>query len=137
MHGEGQFVHRDEFVFYPTFCNNLVFDGEFFINPYMTKDQAADYVQRYNRSCQDQQNARREKMEKITCHAVHDLPTLKSTIRQIRGNGRTPLIVSTVENPIEIEHLMDIIQDPIPNREILDLRQLASHLPIEEWAAFR
>jgi hypothetical protein len=38
MHGTGKFQHRDGFVIEPVFSNNLaMIEGDFFINPYLTK----------------------------------------------------------------------------------------------------
>lgn len=41
MHGKGRFLHRDEFVLEPTFVNNLVCDGDLFINPFMSKEECS------------------------------------------------------------------------------------------------
>lgn len=49
-------------------------------------------------------------------------------------SGRTPLIVSTAENPIQTESLIEVIDK---TNSVYHLRLLASHIPLSEWPYYR
>ncbi len=74
MHGTGKFQHRDGFVIEPVFSNNLaMIEGDFFINPYLTKQETEDYLKRITRKESDEIKAEKAKQEKISLHRVHNL----------------------------------------------------------------
>lgn len=100
MCGAGRFLHRENYVMDTNFCNNLADNGDHFVCPFFTKDERADYVSRIARRAVDEQKAKCANLDTITVHRAHNADELQQIIFKVRANYRTPLVVSTFENPI-------------------------------------
>lgn len=52
-------------------------------------------------------------------YKAHDANELSNIVKEVRGNNRTPLIVSTSENPIAYQDLMAVVD---PDSQEFNLR---------------
>lgn len=131
MHGEGRFKHEQNIVIDSVFCNNLaMIDGGHFVNPFMTEVKRQDYLERIAISIADEIRAESAKLDKITVHKAHDADQLRAIISQVRSNNRTPLVVSTNENPISYQELMVVVD---PDYSEFNLRSLTLDMDRELW----
>lgn len=73
-------------------------------------------------------------------HRVEDADQLAETLSKVRANGRTPLIVSATENPIDIKDIVAAIQDRQSDETVTfntSLRDLFNECKFDDWPRFR
>jgi hypothetical protein len=100
MHGSGRFLHRDQFMFTPIFANNLVcIEHDHFVTPFMTKDQIQDYWTRIDNKLRAEENDAKTLRDEIHVHHASNADELMEIVEKVRLNGRTPVILSTLEHP--------------------------------------
>lgn len=102
MHGEGQFNHAEGQVLKPLFCNNLfsLKDG-FFVNPFNTEAEIRAQMDRVASRKQNEAVQERKRNEQMSVHRVTDIQMYGNVLNKVRDSGRTPLVVSSLQNPIE------------------------------------
>ena len=141
MSGQGRFHHRDGLFIESTFVNNLFLSEEgYFVNPYLNAANKADYLSRINRRISDEQNDIKLAREKISVHRVEDADQLVETLRKVRANGRTPLVVSATENPIDIQTIVAAIGERQSDDTATfntSLRDLFNEYKFDDWPRFR
>jgi len=86
------------------FCNNLfkLQDG-LFVNPFDTRAEMRAQVDRMSSKKQKEAVEERKRNERVSIHRVTDIQCYGKTLHKVRDNCRTPLIVSTLQNPIETQ----------------------------------
>lgn len=79
--------------------------------PFLNKGEDEVFAQRVERKVKDEQKAAQAEASKVSIHRVCELSQLKPTIKAVRDSGRTPLIVSTSENPLDYEEIRNKMGD--------------------------
>ena len=104
MHGEGQFNHAEGQVLKSLFCNNLfrLQDG-LFVNPFDTRAEMRAHIDRISSKKEKEAIEERKRNERVTVHRVTDIQAYGKTLHKVRDSGRTPLVVSTLQNPIDTQ----------------------------------
>ena len=102
MHGQGQFNHAEGQVLKSLFCNNLfkLQDG-LFVNPFDTRAEMKAQIDRMSSKKQREAVEERKRNERMSLHRVTDIQCYVKTLFSVRDGGRTPLVVSTLQNPID------------------------------------
>ena len=103
MHGEGQFNHAEGQVLKPLFCNNLFnLEDGFFVNPFSTQAEIRAQVDRVSQRKEKETVEERKRNEQMSVHRVTDIQMYTQVLHDVRDAGRTPLVVSSLQNPIPV-----------------------------------
>lgn len=114
-----------------TFVNNLlsVTKGgkKYFINPLDTKNEHKVFINKAINSAKYEAKKKQEESETVHVHKAKNLDELKSVLKDVKKQGRTPLIVSTSESNLRFGDLYDKLQNDGSERNLqtIFLRDLA------------
>lgn len=98
----------------PTFVNNLFNLQEgLFVNPFDTQAEIRATMDRIAQRKQKEAVEERKRNERMSVHRVTNIQAYAEKLYEVRQNGRTPLVVSCLQNPIEtMDLIVSIGHDP-------------------------
>jgi hypothetical protein len=105
------------------------------ILPYLSTAEQQDFKDLVQQTQREAVQAQIKECEKIKIHRVRNVTELQPAVQAIRDAGRTPVLISTNENPIEINEIQVTMNE---SQEALDLRMLVSQIADRsQWYTFR
>lgn len=110
---------------------------KYFINPLDTKDEHKVSITKAINSGKYDAKKKQEESETVHVHKANNLEELKSVLKDVKKEGRTPLIVSTSESNLRFGDLYNKLENDGSERNLqsIYLRDLAletKNIPYEE-----
>lgn len=110
---------------------------KYFINPLDTKDEHKVAITKAINSGKYDAKKKQEESETVHVHKANNLEELKSVLKDVKKEGRTPLIVSTSESNLRFGDLYNKLENDGSERNLqsIYLRDLAletKNIPYEE-----